>query len=86
LLPCDLCEHSQISHVVSNDVTSDILLTTLHVITDWPISDHMIGTSYRGPVRRSVFHCVRRERAQLEKAGAVYERQPAPGLPPPCRL
>ncbi|CAI9541762.1 unnamed protein product, partial [Staurois parvus] len=23
------------------------------VITDWPISDHMIGTSHRGPVRRS---------------------------------
>ncbi|CAI9593581.1 unnamed protein product, partial [Staurois parvus] len=57
-VPCDLCDHSQISHVVSNDIRSDILLTTLHVITDWPISDHMIGTSYRGPVRRSVFHCV----------------------------
>ncbi|CAI9589299.1 unnamed protein product, partial [Staurois parvus] len=57
LVPCDLCDHSQISHIVSNDVRSDILLTTLHVITDWPISDHMIGTSYRGPVR-SVFHCV----------------------------
>ncbi|CAI9601598.1 unnamed protein product, partial [Staurois parvus] len=41
LVPCDLCDHSQISHVVSNDVRSDILLTTLHVITDWPISDHM---------------------------------------------
>ncbi|CAI9617987.1 unnamed protein product, partial [Staurois parvus] len=41
LVPCDLCDHSQISQVVSNDVTSDILLTTLHVITDWPISDHM---------------------------------------------
>ncbi|CAI9562219.1 unnamed protein product, partial [Staurois parvus] len=41
LLPCDLCDHSQISHVVSNDVTSDILLITLHVIADWPISDHM---------------------------------------------
>ncbi|CAI9572979.1 unnamed protein product, partial [Staurois parvus] len=41
LVPCDLCDHSQISHIVSNDVTSDILLTTLHVITDWPISDHM---------------------------------------------
>ncbi|CAI9576459.1 unnamed protein product, partial [Staurois parvus] len=51
LVPCDLCDHSQISHVVSNDVISDILLTTLHVIIDWPISDHMIGTSYRGPVR-----------------------------------
>ncbi|CAI9551513.1 unnamed protein product [Staurois parvus] len=24
---------------------SDILLTTIHVITNWPISDHMIGTS-----------------------------------------
>ncbi|CAI9533011.1 unnamed protein product, partial [Staurois parvus] len=57
LVPCDLCDHSQISHVVSN-VTSDILLTTLHVITDWPVSDHMIGTSYRGPVQRTVFHCV----------------------------
>ncbi|CAI9560533.1 unnamed protein product, partial [Staurois parvus] len=34
-----------ISHVVSNDVTSDILLTILHVITDWPNSDHMIGTT-----------------------------------------
>ncbi|CAI9542947.1 unnamed protein product, partial [Staurois parvus] len=30
----------------------DILLTTLHVITDWPISDHMIGTSHRGPIQR----------------------------------
>ncbi|CAI9558046.1 unnamed protein product, partial [Staurois parvus] len=58
LVSCDLCDHSQISHVVSNDVRSDILLTTLHVITDWPISDHMIGTSHRGPVRRSMFHCV----------------------------
>ncbi|CAI9579726.1 unnamed protein product, partial [Staurois parvus] len=33
LAPCDLCDHSQISHIVSNDVRSDILLTTLHVIT-----------------------------------------------------
>ncbi|CAI9574863.1 unnamed protein product [Staurois parvus] len=41
LVPYDLCDHSQILHVVSNDVTSDILLTTLHVITVWPISDHM---------------------------------------------
>ncbi|CAI9608066.1 unnamed protein product, partial [Staurois parvus] len=45
LVPCDLCDHSQISHVVSSDVRSDILLTTLHVITDWPISDHMIRRS-----------------------------------------
>ncbi|CAI9589937.1 unnamed protein product, partial [Staurois parvus] len=50
---CDLCDHSQISHIVSNDVRSDILLTPIHVITVWPISDHMIGTSYRGPVQGS---------------------------------
>ncbi|CAI9578177.1 unnamed protein product, partial [Staurois parvus] len=47
--------HSQISQVVSNDVRRDILLTTIHVITDWSISDHMIGTSHRGPKQRSVF-------------------------------
>ncbi|CAI9624086.1 unnamed protein product, partial [Staurois parvus] len=41
LVPCDLCDHSQISHVISNDVRNDILLTTLYVITDWPISDHI---------------------------------------------
>ncbi|CAI9600213.1 unnamed protein product, partial [Staurois parvus] len=46
LVPCDLCDNSQISHIVSNDVRSDILLTTLHVITDWSISDHMIGSSH----------------------------------------
>ncbi|CAI9561871.1 unnamed protein product, partial [Staurois parvus] len=84
LLPCDLCDHSQISHVVSNDVRSDILLTTLHVITDWPISDHMIGTSYRGPVRRSVFHCVRR--TQLARDCAVYKRPPDPAVPPAVYL
>ncbi|CAI9591219.1 unnamed protein product, partial [Staurois parvus] len=39
LVPCDLGDHSQISHVVSNDVRSDILLTTVLVITDWLISD-----------------------------------------------
>ncbi|CAI9575320.1 unnamed protein product, partial [Staurois parvus] len=50
-VPCGLGDHSQISHVVSNDVRSDILLTTLHVITDWSISDHMIRTSHRGPVQ-----------------------------------
>ncbi|CAI9612274.1 unnamed protein product [Staurois parvus] len=31
---------------------SDILLTPIHMITDWPISDPMIGTSHRGPVQR----------------------------------
>ncbi|CAI9573829.1 unnamed protein product [Staurois parvus] len=49
---------------------SDILLTTLHVITDWPISDHMMGTSYRGPVRRSVFHCVRRTQRASDRGAA----------------
>ncbi|CAI9551848.1 unnamed protein product, partial [Staurois parvus] len=70
LVPCDLCDHSQISHVVSNDVTSDILLTALHVITDWPISDLMTGTSYRGPVRRPVFHCVRRTQRASDHGAA----------------
>ncbi|CAI9539782.1 unnamed protein product, partial [Staurois parvus] len=70
---CDLCDHSEISHVVSNDVTSDILLTTLHVITDWPISDHMIRTSSR-------------ERAQAGCGEAVYKRPPDPALPPSGRL
>ncbi|CAI9588308.1 unnamed protein product, partial [Staurois parvus] len=84
LVPCDLCDHSQISHVVSNDVRSDILLTTLHVITDWPISDHMIGTSHRGPIRRSVFgHWIARTQSKIKSA--VYERQPTPGLPPSGR-
>ncbi|CAI9601151.1 unnamed protein product, partial [Staurois parvus] len=49
LVPCDLCDHSQISHVVSNDIRSDILLTTLHVITDCPISDHTRGLSCQSP-------------------------------------
>ncbi|CAI9534691.1 unnamed protein product, partial [Staurois parvus] len=30
---------------------SDILLTTIHVITDWPVSDHMIRISHRGPIQ-----------------------------------
>ncbi|CAI9608860.1 unnamed protein product, partial [Staurois parvus] len=47
LVPWDLCDHSQTSQVVRNDVRSNILLTTVHVITDWPISDHMIWTSHR---------------------------------------
>ncbi|CAI9591462.1 unnamed protein product, partial [Staurois parvus] len=45
---------------------SDILLTTIHVITDWPISDNMIGTSDRGPVQRSVFCCVLRTQRALD--------------------
>ncbi|CAI9542262.1 unnamed protein product [Staurois parvus] len=37
-VPCDLCDHSQISHVVSNGVRSDIIAYYFPVITDWPIS------------------------------------------------
>ncbi|CAI9551507.1 unnamed protein product, partial [Staurois parvus] len=44
LVPCDLCDHSQISHEVSN-VRSDILLTPIHVITDWPISGRLTQRS-----------------------------------------
>ncbi|CAI9547243.1 unnamed protein product, partial [Staurois parvus] len=75
---------------------SDILLITIHVITDWPVSDHMIGTSHRGPIQRSVFsghsgHQIAvlralRERAQAVNAEAVYEQQPAPALLPSGRL
>ncbi|CAI9596397.1 unnamed protein product [Staurois parvus] len=72
-VPCDLWDHSQISHVVSNDVRSDILLTTLHVITDWPINDHMIGTSHRGPVRRSVFHGVWRTQQAPDRGAACSQ-------------
>ncbi|CAI9547540.1 unnamed protein product, partial [Staurois parvus] len=59
LVPCDLCDHSQISHIVNNDVRSDILLTTIQVITDLPIGDHMIGTSDRDPIQRSVLQAPR---------------------------
>ncbi|CAI9561266.1 unnamed protein product, partial [Staurois parvus] len=45
LVPCDLCDHSQILHVVSNDVRSDILLILIHVITDWPISAPLAATA-----------------------------------------
>ncbi|CAI9566380.1 unnamed protein product, partial [Staurois parvus] len=31
LVPCDLCDHSQISHVVSNDVRSHTEVITLEV-------------------------------------------------------
>ncbi|CAI9598213.1 unnamed protein product [Staurois parvus] len=30
----------------------------------------MIGTSYRGPVRRSVFHCVRRTQRAPDRGAA----------------
>ncbi|CAI9607834.1 unnamed protein product [Staurois parvus] len=30
----------------------------------------MIGTSYRGPVRRSVFHCVRRTQRASDRGAA----------------
>ncbi|CAI9612237.1 unnamed protein product, partial [Staurois parvus] len=67
-----ISDHSQISHV-SNDVRSD-MLTTLHVITDWPISDHMIGTSQSGPERQSVFHCVRRTQRAPDRGAACIQR------------
>ncbi|CAI9610323.1 unnamed protein product [Staurois parvus] len=47
---------------------SDNLLTTIHVITDWPISDHMIRTSHRGPVQRWVLRALR-EHIQAGNAG-----------------
>ncbi|CAI9623843.1 unnamed protein product, partial [Staurois parvus] len=72
-VPCDLCDHSQISHVVSNDVRSGVLLTTIHVITDWPICGHMIGTSHKGPVQRSVFRCVWRTQ-RAPDCGAARSR------------
>ncbi|CAI9608864.1 unnamed protein product [Staurois parvus] len=31
----------------------------------------MIGTSYRGPVRRSVFHCVRRTQRAPDRGAAA---------------
>ncbi|CAI9542200.1 unnamed protein product [Staurois parvus] len=68
-VPCDLGDHSLISHVVSYDVRSDILLSPIHVITDWPISDYMIRTSHIGLVQRSVFRCVlRTQRAPYRDA------------------
>ncbi|CAI9579528.1 unnamed protein product [Staurois parvus] len=30
----------------------------------------MIGTSYRGPIQRSVLHCVRRTQRALDRGGA----------------
>ncbi|CAI9614382.1 unnamed protein product, partial [Staurois parvus] len=59
----------------------------------------MIGTSQRGPVRRSVFHCVwrtqrhwiavlhaPRKHAQAGCGEAVYKRPPDPALPLSGRL
>ncbi|CAI9606205.1 unnamed protein product [Staurois parvus] len=51
----------------------------MRVITDWPISYHMIGTSHRGPIQRAVPRGLR-EHAQAKMSGAVYEWQPAPAL------
>ncbi|CAI9582627.1 unnamed protein product, partial [Staurois parvus] len=61
----------------------------------------MIGTSYKGPVRRSVFHCVQRTQrapdrgaapspeartSRVRGGGAVYKRPPDPALPPSSRF
>ncbi|CAI9553057.1 unnamed protein product, partial [Staurois parvus] len=40
----------------------------------------MIGTSYRGPVRRSVFHCVRRTQRAPDR-GAVRSQAFIDGHP-----
>ncbi|CAI9568068.1 unnamed protein product [Staurois parvus] len=71
----------------------EILFTTVHVITDWPISDYMnrdltqrSHTSICVPLwtgdTRSVFRYVLWERTQAEDAGAIYEQQPTPALLP----
>ncbi|CAI9624363.1 unnamed protein product, partial [Staurois parvus] len=93
---CVSCDWSQlvtwykavISHVVCNDVTSDILLTTLHVITDWRISDHMIGTSQRSRPTIGVPMCPGRSQGVRTIRGreAIYKQPPAPALPPSGRL
>ncbi|CAI9543861.1 unnamed protein product, partial [Staurois parvus] len=57
-----------------SQVTSCLLL--LHVITDWPISDHMIGTSHRGPVPMIGVQLCPEERAQAGCGEAVYKRPP----------
>ncbi|CAI9570040.1 unnamed protein product [Staurois parvus] len=57
----------------------------------------MIGTSYRGPVRQSVFHCVRRTQRVPDCGAArsqgartsrvlVYKWPPNPAVPPSSRL
>ncbi|CAI9550882.1 unnamed protein product [Staurois parvus] len=33
----------------------------------------MIGTLYRGPVRRSVFHCVQRTQRALDRGAARFQ-------------
>ncbi|CAI9563356.1 unnamed protein product, partial [Staurois parvus] len=57
---------------------NDILLTNIHVNTDRPISDHMIGTSHNG--HRIAVPRASREHAQAANVSAVYERQPANAL------
>ncbi|CAI9591189.1 unnamed protein product, partial [Staurois parvus] len=89
LVPCYFCDHSQISHVVSNDVRRDILFTTVPVITDWPISDHM-NQDLTQRSRRTIGvplcpsghsrYWIVVLRTQAENVDAVYERQPTPAL------
>ncbi|CAI9577316.1 unnamed protein product, partial [Staurois parvus] len=72
LVPCDLCDHAQISHVVSNDVRSDILLITLHVISDcFTVSGGHSG--HRIAVLRAPG-----ERAKAGCGKVVYKRPPDP--------
>ncbi|CAI9562299.1 unnamed protein product [Staurois parvus] len=62
-----------------------MLLTTIHVITDWPISDHMIGTSQRSRTAIGVPRAPR-ECAKAGKREDIYKRPPAPALLPSGRL
>ncbi|CAI9561072.1 unnamed protein product [Staurois parvus] len=52
---------------------SDILLTTIHVITDWPISDHMIGPHTEVPYSNR-FHAlpVRAHRLHTKACHTLY--------------
>ncbi|CAI9580361.1 unnamed protein product [Staurois parvus] len=65
---------------------SDIVFTTIHVITDWPISDHMIGTSYRGPVQQSVVHALPGSGLRQGMQVDIYKLPPAAALLPSGRL
>ncbi|CAI9539971.1 unnamed protein product, partial [Staurois parvus] len=80
-VPCDLYDHSQISHVVNTDVRSDILLITIHVITDWLISDHMIGTSHT-----EVLYTIEKYRASCDWSQLVTWYKAVVNSPVPCDL
>ncbi|CAI9574641.1 unnamed protein product, partial [Staurois parvus] len=81
-VPCDLCDHSQISQVVNNDVRNDILFTTVHVTTDCLISDHMNqDLTQRSRTAICVPLCPR-ERAPAMDAEGCLETSPLIGSAP----